>query len=117
MVPICRLHDSQGTNVCYSLVRTLLLTSLRSDIEWPACSSDLALCEFFLSGYPKSFLYTNCARPLGVLKSNIRSAIAHIESGVVDKVDQNFLLRVSECFGQSGGHRQDTIFRMLLRKL
>ena len=87
------------------------LISLRGDLDWPARSPDLAPCDFFLWGYLKSLVYTNRPKTLGMLKNNIRAAIANIDTGTLEKVEQNFRFRLSQCIDQNGGHLQDIIFK------
>jgi hypothetical protein len=54
------------------------LISLCGDVAWPAHSSDLAPCDFFLWGYLKSKVYTHRPENLQALKDAIRREIAAI---------------------------------------
>jgi hypothetical protein len=72
------------------------LISLRGDLQWPACSPNIALCDYFLWGYLKSPMYTDRSRTLAQLKENIRQAMAHIPVAIVERVDPHFRIRVNQ---------------------
>jgi hypothetical protein len=52
--------------------------SRRGNIEWPARSSDLNACDFFLWGYLKCTVYEKKPRTTVDLKQNIRDEVAAI---------------------------------------
>ena len=88
------------------------LISLSGDLQWPARSPDLAPCDYFLWSYLKSLVYTNRPRTLCQLKNNIRAAIADISTtDMLEKVDRNFKIRLSQCIDEDGGHLRDVVFK------
>ncbi|PNF23302.1 hypothetical protein B7P43_G17108 [Cryptotermes secundus] len=87
------------------------LTSLRGDIKWLAHSSDIAPCDYFLWGYLKSLVYTDCPRTLAQLKENIRQAIANIPIAMLETVNRHFRIQANQCITNGGHHLLDTIFK------
>jgi len=49
-----------------------------SDVPWPPRSPDLTAPDFFLWGYLKSKVYSNCPTDLHTLKENIWQEIAKL---------------------------------------
>ena len=113
MVPTGWRHGSHGTNVHESLAGTLpeRPISLKGDLQWPARSPDLAPCDYSLWDYFKSLVYTNRPRTLGQLKDNIRAAIADIGIDILEKVDRNVKIRLSQCIDEGGGHLRNVVFK------
>lgn len=87
------------------------LISLRGDLHWPARSPDLAPCDFFLWGYLKSIVYNDRPTTLAHLKNNIRQAIANIPVDMLEKVERNFRIRLTQCIENNGRHLSDIIFK------
>lgn len=87
------------------------LISLRGDHPWPARSPDLTPCDFFLWGYLKSIVYNDRPQTLLHLKNNIRNAIADIPVSMLERVEENFKKRVSQCIDNGGHHLSDVIFK------
>jgi hypothetical protein len=54
------------------------LISLRGDIPWPACSPDLAACDFILWGHLKAVVYKRRSRTTDEVKAAIQHEIAAI---------------------------------------
>lgn len=87
------------------------LISLRGDLRWPARSPDLAPCDYFLWGYLKSIVFNDRPRTLDHLKNNIRQAIANIPIDMLERVEQNFRVRLTQCIDNNGHHLADVIFK------
>jgi hypothetical protein len=87
------------------------LTSLRGDVGWPAHSSDLAPCDFFLWGYLKSKVYTHRPENLQALKDAIGWEIAAIPPAMTEGVMRAFRNRLGECIANDGHHLGDIIFK------
>ncbi|KAL1509836.1 hypothetical protein ABEB36_004513 [Hypothenemus hampei] len=87
------------------------LISLRGDLQWPARSPDLAPCDFFLWGYLKSLVYNDRPRTLPHLKNNIRQAIANIPIDMLERVERNYRIRLTQCIENNGRHLSDIIFK------
>jgi hypothetical protein len=60
------------------------------NFEWPAGSSDLNTCDFFLWGYLKSKMYEKKPRTAVDLKQNFRDEVAAISPTMQQRVMQNF---------------------------
>jgi hypothetical protein len=85
--------------------------SRRGNIEWPARSPDLNTCDFFLWGYLKSKVYEKKPRTTEDLKQNIRKEVAAVPPTMLQRVMQNFQIRLlGECVDNNGRHLTDTIF-------
>lgn len=48
-------------------------------------------------------MYTSHAKTLGELKNNIYAAYANLDADKLDKLDQSFQFRLSQCINYSGG--------------
>jgi hypothetical protein len=66
------------------------MISRRGEIEWPARSSNLDACDFYLWGYHKSKVYEKKPRTTVDLKQNIRDKMAAISPTMLQRVVQNF---------------------------
>ena len=93
------------------------LISLRGDVGWPAHSSDLAPCDFFLWGYLKSKVYTHRPENLQAPKDDIRREIAAIRPAMTERVMRAFRKRLEECIANDGHHLGDIIFKTWWQKL
>ncbi|XP_057675297.1 uncharacterized protein LOC130905701 isoform X2 [Corythoichthys intestinalis] len=87
------------------------LISLRGDLHWPARSPDLSPCDYFLWGYLKSIVYNDRPSTLSHLKNNIRRAVANIPIDMLERVDQDFRVRLTQCIEKNGRHLTDIIFK------
>ena len=86
------------------------LISLRGDLNWPACSPDLAPCDYFLWGYLKSLVYKDRPQTLEDLQNAIRTEIANIPLSMLERVDQSFQNRLNQFIDNGGGHLKDICF-------
>ena len=81
------------------------------DIPWPPRSPDLAPCDFFLWGYPKSRVYvtnpTNLQEPI----NNIYHEIAAPSPETLMKITETTKKRALFCQNNRGGHLKDFIFK------
>lgn len=59
------------------------------DINWPSCSSDQTVPDYFLLGYLKEKVYVNKPLTLQQLKNNIRIEIEAIGSETLRNVMEN----------------------------
>ena len=67
----------------------------RTDNPWPAHSPDLSLPYHFLWGYLEEKIYHKNPQAIDTLKENIRREIRKIPRGIIDKVINNFNVRVT----------------------
>ena len=87
------------------------LISLRGDIGWPDRSPDLNPCDFFLRGYLKSKVYSNCPQSIEQLKDAIRQEITAIPHEMTRRVIDNFRERLRQCIDNNRSHLTDLIFQ------
>ena len=87
------------------------LISLCGDIGWPARSPDLNPCDFFLLGYLKSKVYSNCPQSIEQLKDPIRQEITTIPHEMTNRVIDNIRERLRQCVDNNGSHLTDFIFK------
>ena len=80
------------------------------DLEWPPCSPDLVVPDFFLWGYLKSKVYASKPKTIEGLKCNIRAEIAAITPEMLANVMQNAQKRAAFCVSNGGGHLIDVVF-------
>ncbi|KAL1487854.1 hypothetical protein ABEB36_015504 [Hypothenemus hampei] len=104
-------HTAQGSMAILRQHFPTRLISLRGDLQWPARSPDLAPCDFFLWGYLKSLVYNDRPRTLPHLKNNIRQAIANIPIDMLERVERNYRIRLTQCIENNGRHLSDIIFK------
>lgn len=88
------------------------LISRNGDINWPPRSCDLTPLDFFLWGYLKSRVYRNNPQTIQDLKTNIRDEIRGIEEPMLQKVMENYDLRITTCNKSRGGHLSDIVFHV-----
>ena len=89
------------------------LISIRGDLEWPARSPDLTLCDFFLWGFLKSRVYVNRPSTLQDLKTNIQEEIANITPAMLERVMTNARNQFTQCMENRGRHLSDLIFKTM----
>ena len=82
------------------------------DLEWPARSSDLTPCDFFLWVFLKSRVYVNHPRTLQDLKTNIQEEIANIVPAMLAGVMTNARNRFTQCMENGVRHLPDVIFKI-----
>ena len=82
------------------------LISKRGDHNWPARSPDLAICDFYLWGVLKQFIWE---RPLDqqpqnlrALKDAIRDAVDHLDPEVIRKAFEGMVHRAQKCLDKNG---------------
>ena len=85
------------------------LILLRGDIGWPAHSSDLNPCNFFLWGYLKSKVYSNRPQSIEQLKDAIHQEATAILHEMICRVIDNFRERLRQCADNNGSHLTDFI--------
>ena len=71
------------------------LISCRTDNRWSAHSPDLSPPDLFLWGYLKERVYDNNLQTIDALKENIRREIRRIPREMLDRVINNFNVRVA----------------------
>ena len=66
---------------------------------------------FFLWGYLKSKVYSNCPQSIEQLKDAIRQEITAIPHEMTRRVIDNFRERLRQCVDNNGSHLTDLIFK------
>lgn len=87
------------------------LISRFGDINWPARSPDLSVCDFFLWGFLKFKVYQTRPRNLHELKQRITEEIQMIPQEMLEKVFESFFKRMTECQLVQGRHLMDAVFK------
>ena len=81
--------------------------SNREDQDWPACSPDLTVCDFFLWGHLKHQIWSQDVRlqprNLRQLKEAIRNQCANLNPAMIrDALEIGTVHRVTECLNVNG---------------
>ena len=86
--------------------------SRNGDIPWPPRSPDLTACDYFLWGYLKTKVFQSDP-PTTVLslKERIANEIEAIPESMLQKVMDNFYIRLQECSATNGAHLKEIIFK------
>ena len=74
----------------------------RKDNPWPGHSPDLSLPYFFFCGYLKERIYHKNPQTIDILKENIRREIRKIPREIIDRVINNFNVRVTTVILRQG---------------
>lgn len=87
------------------------LISRNGNMNWPARSPDLSMCDYFLWGFLKDSVYRSRPRTINELKARIRDTIATISIEMLRRVTLNLCSRLQECVRREGRHLQDVVFK------
>ena len=79
------------------------------DFPWSPNSPDLNPLDFFLWGYCKDSVYKNRPQTLDELKTEVETLVSGISPDVLQKVIQNFGIRVNAVLGAKGSHIEHVI--------
>ena len=78
------------------------LISRRTDNPWPPYSPDLTPLDYFLWGYLKERVYEDNPDTIERLKKNVKREIRRIPNDVLERVMDNFNVRVANVIQQRG---------------
>jgi hypothetical protein len=92
------------------------LISLRCKIPCPACSPDLAACDFFLWGHLMAEVYNRRPRTTDELKAALQHEIAAVPPEMTRWAMRNFRVRLQMCTENEGRHLDDIIFKKRWKK-
>lgn len=87
------------------------LISLNGPVDWPPRSCDITPLDFFLWGYVKSKVYANKPTTIEALEENIRREIGQIPVLMLERVIENWTLRMDELRRSRGQHLKEIIFK------
>jgi hypothetical protein len=74
---------------------------------WPAKSSDITPCDFFLWGYVKDWVFVPpLPRDLADLKARIVAAVKNIDAPMLTRVWQELENRIDVCRVTRGAHSE-----------
>lgn len=79
-----------------------IVISLRGDVEWPAHSSDLSICDFFLLGHLKNNVFKDLPHTLEYLKGEIKVGVRAIPIRMCRQVVENYRSHLQECIVAEG---------------
>ncbi|GBM18077.1 hypothetical protein AVEN_145746-1 [Araneus ventricosus] len=78
-------------------------------IDWPSYSPHLNPCDSFLWGYIKDKVYAGNPQRFEDLKTAIQTVIESTETSTLQRVMQNFALRLSHIIAIDGRHIEHII--------
>ncbi|GBN87437.1 hypothetical protein AVEN_273730-1 [Araneus ventricosus] len=78
-------------------------------IDWPPYSPDLNPCDSFLWGYIKVKVYAGNPQSIEDLKTAIQTVIESMETSTLQRVMQNFALRLRHIIAIDGRHIEHVI--------
>ena len=87
------------------------LVSLRGDLQWPARSPDLSICDFFLWGHLKERVFRSRPQTLPQLRERIIAEVMAIPRHMCERAVGNFRERLQQCVAANGHHLPDIIFK------
>lgn len=106
-------HDGAASDETLEILKQKFgdsVISQRANINWPPRSCDLTPIDYFLWAYVKSLAYSNKPTTLEELEANIRDSIAGITPQILNRVIQNWAVRLKHCQRSRGGHLHDVLF-------
>ncbi|GFW28865.1 transposable element Tc3 transposase [Trichonephila clavipes] len=115
------LWFQQDGATCYTARATInLLKDMFGDrlisrfgpVSWPPRSYDLTPLDYFLWGYVKSLVYADKPQTLDHLEDNIRRFIADIRPQMLEKVIENWTIRLDYIRASRGSRMPEIIFKM-----
>ena len=80
-------------------------------MDWPPRSCDITPLDFYLWGYEKSTCFVDKQATIEALVANITEVISEIPTEVVERVIQNWCLRMDELKRSCGQHLEGVIFK------
>ena len=78
-------------------------------LDWPPYSPDLNPCDSFLWGYIKDKVYSNNPKTIAELKTAIQEVINSIDVPTLQRVMQNFAIRLRHIITNDGRHIEHVI--------
>lgn len=76
---------------------------------WPPTSPDLNPCDFYLWGFLKDSVFTTAPRTLDQLRQSIVDCCTLVDAEILDKVMNNFTIRLRAVQNVRGGHIEHII--------
>ena len=80
-------------------------------VDWPPRSCDITPLDFYLWGYVKSKCFVNKPATIEALEANITEVISEIATEVLERVIQNWCLRMGELKHSCGQYLKGIIFK------
>ena len=117
------LHDiwfQQDDATCHTARETMDLLRSRfgeqfisrfGPVDWPPRSCDITPLDFYLCGYVKSKCFMDKPATIEALEANITEVISEIPTEVLERVIQNWCLRMNELKRSCGQHLKGVIFK------
>ena len=82
-------------------------------VSWPPRSCDITPLDFFLWGYVKSKVYADKPATIQALEANITRVINAIPVEMLERVIENWSLRMDHLKRSCGQHLNDIIFKKI----
>ena len=117
------LHDiwfQQDGAICHTARETMNLLRSRfgeqfisrlRPVDWPPRSCDITSLDFYLCGYVNSKYFVDKPATIEVLEANIAEVISEIPTEVLERVIQNWCLRMDELKHSCSQHLKGVIFK------
>ena len=117
------LHDilfQQDGATCHTARETMDLLRSRvgeqfnsrlRPVDWPPRSCDITPLDSYLWGYVKSKYFVDKPATIEALEANIIEVISEIPTEVLERVIQNWRLRMNELKCSCGQHLKGVIFK------
>ena len=80
-------------------------------MDWPPRSCDITPLDFYLWGYVKYKCFVDKPATNEALEANITEAISEIPTEVLERVIQNWCLRMDKLKRSCGQHLKGVIFK------
>ena len=106
------MHDGAPAHFSQT-VRTILNNEYRNrwigrggPVPWPPRSPDLNPLDYYIWGHMKSLVYVTNVPNVDTLRQRVNNAFIHIrgQAGVLDRVRQSMLRRITACIDANGSH-------------
>ena len=104
-------HRARGTmDLLRSRFGEQFISRLRP-VDWPPRSCDITPLDFYLWGYVESNSFVDKPATIEALESNITEVISEIPTEVLERVIQNWCLRMDELKRSCDQHLKGFIFK------
>ena len=122
-IEVRNLHDiwfQQDGATCHTARETMDLLRSRfgekfisrlGPVDWPPRSRDITTVDLYLWGYVKSKCFVDKPATIEALEANIAEVISEIPTEVLERVNQNWCLRMDELKRSYAQHLKGVIFK------
>ncbi|GFW73855.1 uncharacterized protein TNCV_48441 [Trichonephila clavipes] len=104
-----RVFDALGVHFGARILALGYLEATGMDLNWSPYFPDLNTCDSFLCGFFKNKVYINNPKSIAELKTSIQKFIDSIDIPTLQRVMQNFVVRLHHILANDGRHIQHVI--------